>query len=417
MSGHLEDKLSQRMMILMCFVLYLVLGFARFNYGACLSAILASEPMSRSQAGFVSTVNFLSFAVGTALSGTVADRIQPRRIILCGLLFSGISNLVFFSSGSYAAMVAAWCLNGLAQGPVFCSVMRLINDLYDPKTVTAPSIAVQSAFSLGLLVAYGASALILRLSDWRTVFLCAGLCALMFSAAWYLVLSWAEKRRAGTRAPTAVHAAASPAPSRSAFHLLSQAGLLLLPLALVAEGTLRDGVSTWGPTYIGELFGLDVSLAIASNTAIPILSVVGIFVANWVKLRLRHNELTTGAAFFLVSALSTALLLLTAGKDLVLSLVLLSLSTACMSAVNAMLINAIPLHFGAFGRTGTVTSILNTCVYAGSGLSTYGIGAMTAAFGWGVTTACWLLLAVSGAVVCLSRAGRWSRFKAEQGLI
>ena len=97
------------------------------------------------------------------------------------------------------------------------------------------------------------------------------------------------------------------------------------------------------------------------------------------------------------------------------ALLLLAVSTACMSATNAMLLNALPLQFGAYGRTGALSAVFNTAVYTGSGLSTCGIGLFVTALGWRATNVLWLLLAALAAAACLLSARRWQRCKAERG--
>lgn len=418
MPAGLKSKRAGGVVVVMCVLLYLVLGLARYDYGACLSAILSGESMDKGQAGFLSTVNFLSYAAGNALGGFLADRVRPRRLIFTAVLLTGLSNLVFLAASSYTVMAAAWGLNGLAQGPIFCSVMRLLNDFFPPERVTGPSIAVQCAFALGLSVAYAVAAFLTQLSGWRAVFLCAGICSLVFALLWQGSMRWVETFRnspAGSRA--ASPAAGQPEDaSLTAPRLLWQAGLAALPLALAAEGVLRDGVSTWGPTYVGEVFAVGSALAIASNTVVPFASVAGIFAANWLKSRLGGNELTCAAVTFTVSAAAMGVLLATAGWNLPLSVSMLAVSAGCMAGANAMLINAVPLQFGRFGRTGAVSGLLNTMVYAGSGASTYGIGIIVSALGWSTANLCWLALAGLAALCCILTAPRWRRFKEDNGL-
>lgn len=419
MSEGLKSKRAGGAVVAMCVLLYLVLGLARYDYGACLSDILSSESMDKGQAGFLGTVNFLSYAVGNALGGFLADRVRTRRLILIAVLLTGLSNLVFPAAGSYAVMIVAWSLNGLAQGPIFCSVMRLLNDFFPGERVTGPSIAVQCAFALGLSVAYAIAAVLIRLSGWRAVFLCAGACCLVFAPLWWSFIRRAEASQASLAiAPTASSAPLQPSgPSLTALQLVQRAGLSALPLALIAQGALRDGVSAWGPTYVGEVFAVGSALAIASNTVVPFASVAGIFAANLLKPRLGGNELTCAAVAFTVSAAAMGGLLAAAGWNLPLSVTMLAVSAGCMAGANAMLINAVPLQFGRFGRTGAVSGLLNTMVYGGSGASTYGIGVIVSALGWSAANLCWLALAGLAALCCFLAAPRWRRFKADNSLM
>lgn len=414
MTSFPSDRHVQRRVTVLCFLLYLPLGLARYNYSACLLALLAAEPFSRAAAGFIGTVSFFAFALGTALSGFVADRASSRRLVFAALLVSALSNLVFYCTRSYAVMLVAWAVNGLSHGPVFSCVMRLLSACYPRERVTGASIAIQCAFFVGMGLAYALSALLIRFCFWREAFLAAAVACAAFAILWNFGLRCADPYTDARQAESPYGSAPDPA-APSAWKLVCGAGLVVVPLSLAVQGILRDGVTAWGPSYVGDLFHLDASLAVASNMVIPFISILGIFAADVVRRLFRGNELTTAGVFFVCSAGMLTALLLTSGKSLALSLLLLAVSTACMSATNAMLLNAVPLQFGAYGRTGAISAVFNTAVYTGSGLSTCGIGMIVTALGWGATNGLWLLLAVLAAAACLLSARRWQRCKAARG--
>lgn len=409
-----SDRHVQRRVTVLCFLLYLALGLARYNYSACLSALLSTEPFSRAAAGFIGTVSFFAFALGTALSGFVADRMSPRRLVFAALLVSALSNLAFYFTRSYAVMLVVWAINGLSHGPAFSCVMRLLSACYPRERVTGASIAVQCAFFIGMGLAYAVSALLIRLCSWREAFLAAAIACAAFAVVWNAGLRCADRYTDAQQAEAVRGGAPAPA-APPAWKLVCGAGLVLVPLALAVQGILRDGVTAWGPAYVGDLFHLDASLAVAASMVIPFISIVGIFTADLVRRVLRGNELTTAGVFFVCSGMMLCVLLFTTGKSLALSLLLLAVSTACMSATNAMLLNALPLQFGAYGRTGALSAVFNTAVYTGSGLSTCGIGLFVTALGWRATNVLWLLLAALAAAACLLSARRWQRCKAERG--
>lgn len=316
------DLRTQRRITALCCVLYLALGIARYNYSACLLAIVEAEAFSRATAGFIGTLSFFAFALGTALGGFVADRASSRRLILWAMLASGACNLVFYVTDSYPVMLVVWTLNGLAQGPIFSSVLHLLSDFYPRERVTGASVTVQCAFFVGVGAAYAVSALAIRFFTWREAFLAAALACALFSLVWNPVLKRAERQLPAAEeagpARAAEAAKAQPAAGRTpgAWTLLRCAGLAFLPVPLLVQGILRDGITAWGPSYVGELFGLDESLAVASSMVIPLISILGIFASTYVRAWQRGNELRAAAAFFLFSTGLLAALVLTAGISL-----------------------------------------------------------------------------------------------------
>ena len=97
------------------------------------------------------------------------------------------------------------------------------------------------------------------------------------------------------------------------------------------------------------------------------------------------------------------------------SLVLLTVASTCMVGANIMLVNLMPIHFGAIGRASSVTGILNCAAYVGSALSSFGIGAVADSFGW--TSAIWVWVAFSmlALLAALGGSGRWGRYERSIG--
>lgn len=245
MTSFPSDRHVQRRVTVLCFLLYLPLGLARYNYSACLLALLAAEPFSRAAAGFIGTVSFFAFALGTALSGFVADRASSRRLVFAALLVSALSNLVFYCTRSYAVMLVAWAVNGLSHGPVFSCVMRLLSACYPRERVTGASIAIQCAFFVGMGLAYALSALLIRFCSWREAFLAAAVACAAFAILWNFGLRCADPYTDARQTESPCGSTPDPA-APSAWKLVCGAGLVVVPLSLAVQGILRDGVTAWG---------------------------------------------------------------------------------------------------------------------------------------------------------------------------
>ena len=74
-----------------------------------------------------------------------------------------------------------------------------------------------------------------------------------------------------------------------------------------------------------------------------------------------------------------------------------------------MLISLLPLHFARYNKVSTVTGILNSCAYAGSAVSSYGIGLIAQSFNWGTVIRICFLIAISGAVICFAAMNIWQK--------
>ena len=90
---------------------------------------------------------------------------------------------------------------------------------------------------------------------------------------------------------------------------------------------------------------------------------------------------------------------------------MMTVASTCMVGSNIMLINLMPIHFGAIGRASSVTGVLNCSAYIGSALSSYGIGKVADLFGWSAAIDVWLGFSVFALVTALLGARRWGKYR------
>lgn len=170
---------------------------------------------------------------------------------------------------------------------------------------------------------------------------------------------------------------------------------------VVIHGMLKDGVTTWVPTYITETFLTSPSFSILVTMVLPIINLTGAYVARYVFHKCNNQEVKASALFFAVAG--TALCGLWAGRgiSIVLTILLLAVTTASMMAVSTLFINMLPLRFETQGRVSTVSGFLNSSSYLGAALSAFLIGVMVEEASWNVTIGSWVMLTGIAFAVCI----------------
>lgn len=86
-----------------------------------------------------------------------------------------------------------------------------------------------------------------------------------------------------------------------------------------------------------------------------------------------------------------------------------------MMGINLMLVSFIPTNFLKRGRVSTVSGILNSTVYIGSSISTFGLGVVADLFGWSILIRFLCLFAAMGLVFCLCAIPEWKKFSSTLG--
>jgi len=61
----------------------------------------------------------------------------------------------------------------------------------------------------------------------------------------------------------------------------------------------------------------------------------------------------------------------------------------------------VPQFFRNHKKVSTISGTINAFAYVGSAISTYLIAYFSKLYGWNFTTLTWIVIAVSGAVLCL----------------
>lgn len=205
-----------------------------------------------------------------------------------------------------------------------------------------------------MLLAYAISALLVAQAGWKATFYTGAVSTALMGAVWFFAMGFVERHRRqygvaepppapAQKAPTAF----SDVPFR---RVLVASGMLLVALALMLQGVLKDGVTTWVPTYIGETFHLASAVSIISTALLPLCNLLGIFVVSRLYGKVFRSEVTLSLVCFIFSAGCFTLLYFFPGTSVALSLVLLCGATTAMTGVNALMTGVLPVNCAKTGK-------------------------------------------------------------------
>ena len=393
----LTDRRTVRQVSLLIAVTYLVSYLTRVNFGAVILEMVRSTGFEKSSLSAAITGAFITYGAGQLISGWCGDHMQPRTLILAGLLASSLLNVLIPFCASPAAMTAVWCVNGLAQAFLWPPLVRLMACLFSGEDYRRATVWVHWGASCGTILLYLLSPLLISLGGWQLVFRFSAACGIAMALVWL-------------RSPLRAGAAAGSVQSEKA----SVASLLLTPLMLalilviIFVGALRDGVTTWMPTYIGETYQLGSGAAILTGVVMPLFGIACQQIASLIYRRYPSPPLSS-LLISVVSLISALMILLAAGRSTAFSVLGAAALTGSMYGMNMILIGLLPANFRNTGSVSTISGILNACVYIGSALSTYGFARLSEAAGWNAVALLWLALAAACALLCLACVPAWNR--------
>ncbi len=410
--GTLRNPQSVKRLFFLCWAAYFTTYLGRLNYAACLVEITNAEGWTKGEAGLIATGFFAAYGCGQLVNGFVGDKLSPKIMVALGLGFSGVLNLIFplLNSAGLATMV--WCVNGFVQSMVWSPLVRLIAEWMPMENRLKACVNLNSTVPVGTLITYGLSAALVYLGNWKLVFYISGCCLLLMTALWlHQVHSLEGKLEPITEQHT--EDAVAAVEHVSIWKLALVSAVPLCCMALVMQGVLKDGVTTWIPTFLEERFSLTAAAAILSTTVVPIVNLGGVYLASWANQKRFRNELATAALFFGTGGAALALLVFLPNSSAAFSLLLLALTTTFMMGINTLLVSMMPAYYAKYGVCSSMSGILNASAYVGSALSSYGNGAVVDRYGWNSIMYIWCVCAVVGVLMCAFAVKRWRRFSSD----
>ena len=405
----LSTKRDINSLALLCAIVYFISYISRINLSAVMVEVVSSGFAPQTTAALALTVNSITYGSGQLVSGYLGDKYKPQNIILAGFLLTGCVNICVGLLPVSAPLVALWAVNGFAQALMWPPIVKILVSHMDTDAYAASSVKVSYGGNIGSIAVYLCAPLVINLFSFRGVFLICGSMALLMALVWKLVY---DKKYASAAAGTSGSAKKTDVSASSGRFTGGILALLaVVMVTVVLQGALRDGVASWVPTYISDVFHLGSSVSILTGAILPVFSILCIAAANFLYRKVLRSEMLCAAVIFAVGCVSAVLLAVFSGKNAILSVLFLALLSGSMHGVNLILTCMVPPHFARFGRTALVSGALNSCTYIGAAISTYGIALFTDAHGWDGTILLWAGIALAGAAVCFLILKPWKSFR------
>lgn len=377
---------------------YMVSYITRINYGAVITEIESATGFSKSMLSMATTGSFITYGIGQLFSGFLGDRISPKKMITFGLIVTVLMNLLLSVCRTPYEMTSVCCVNGFAQSFMWPPLVRLMTALLNDDDYKRASTKVSWGSALGTVAVYLVSPALISLIGWRSVFIFSAVCGTLMIFIW-------NKYSYDIEADGTAEAEKEKSTGSRWFHPV----LICVMAAIVLQGMLRDGVTTWTPSYIAETYNFGSAVSILTGVTLPVFSILCYQASSVLYVKKISNPLLCSGVFFAAGTVFAALLYLLGGRAAVFSVLSLALLTGCMHGVNLMLIYMLPPYFQKYGNVSAISGALNFCTYVGSAISTYGTAVISENYGWSATAAVWTVVALAGTVLSLVSVRPWKK--------
>ncbi len=355
---------------------------------------IAAEGITKASASLITTVAFITYGAGQLLSGVLGDRFSPTRLIFFGLIASVLCNVILpFCSPTIWLMMVIWGINGLAQAFMWPPIVKILSSALTDHDYGKSVAKICYGSAAGTLATFLFCPLIISASNWKFVFWISAIVGLAVALLW-TVLS--KKLLFGIEFTAPKKAVESTTYTQTPLLRVMKLILPVILISIVMQGMLRDGISTWVPTFISETFNLGSEVSILVSVVLPIFHVICTMFTYFVYKTLKNDAFMSTIVFFGSVSVVLVLFKLFGGGNIVFAVLMLALINGFIHCVNALQTCYIPTYYKDSGKISTYSGILNFATYVGSATSTYLFAKLSEAIGWDGTIVSWVIIGLVG---------------------
>lgn len=421
-------KKQAYLLIFLCWLIYTSSYIGKLGYSANIVPIENFYGISHAEAGLVSTFFFFAYGAGQIINGIFCKKYPLKYTVPASLVVSAACNLFVSMAPDFALVKYVWLLNGCALSALWPSVMRFLSENLEEEFTSQAVVVMGTSVACGTFLVYGLSSLFVRFFSYRYIFYTACEELPVVALLWLFfcpgakhakdaaipsaepAVGVAQTEPAADAPQTGVTVGASQTESAADTRQTNPAAMdskphgnrltggfvcsfAFLAVFAVATNLLKDGLTTWSPSILKELYHFDDSLSILLTLFLPVFAIFGtaVAVALYKKIPdfvLLCTVLFVGATVFLCGILAGLRV------SAIIILICFSVISCLMSGTNNVITSMAPLCWKERMNSGFSAGILNGFCYIGSALSSYVLGSMADRGGWNAVFLFLLVLCV-----------------------
>lgn len=405
-------KSPGKLLVKLFCAIYFVSYISRLDFSATMAEIIRKGVLSESSAGLIGAILFIAYGVGQIVSGVLGDRIPPGLLIVIGLSGASFANFIFPCFSKVEVLCVVWGINGFAQAMLWPPMVKFLARYLKGDAYSKGTFWVISASQVATIAIYLFVPLCIRRFGWQSVFMIAGSLAAAVCVLCVFGFRKIASKDVILKQESQIEKYSDSGNKISFRCFFISNGLFLIVFAIIMQGILRDGIMSWMPTFLNEVFHLSTETAIFSNVLLPIFSICCVYLSGVLYRKAFKNEVNE--AIFLFSIAFVACLILCLFHYAVISIVCAAVISGCMHAVNLMLVSYVPVRFKKYGKVSLVSGITNAFTYIGSAVSSFGFAVVATAYGWPVLTYVWLGICIIALILLCFSAYFWKTMNLEE---
>ena len=288
---------------------YALFYFVRKNMSLALPGMEAELGISKAQLGLFLTLHGLLYGVSKFVNGMVGDRVNPRYFMALGLALSASMSIFFGMSSTVFAFGLFWLLNGWFQGMGFPPCARSITHWFSPMERGTKFAIWNTSHSIGASLILILNSFLVVYS-WRLCFYVPAGLALIGSI--FILKFLRDTPESLGLPPVEVYkgepmevfdAEEEKDENYKAFikkYVFKNPMIWILAFANFFVYTVRYAILDWGPTFLTEMKGVDITQAGWIIAGYEIFGISGMLVSGWLMDKVFKGKGGRAAFFYMI---------------------------------------------------------------------------------------------------------------------
>ena len=376
----------------MCSIAYLAVYIARNILSAVSPQMIESNVFGEDTQKFigkVSSVYFVTYAMGQLINGRIGDKIKGKYMIAMGLLMAGIANFLFakLSSSPNGALVL-YAMTGFFLAMIYAPMMKIVAENTQPVYATRCSLG----FTFASFFGSPSAGMLASVLVWQSVFMASSAVLIFMAGVCFVAFTVFERKgvvQYGQYKPEATKG--------GSFKVLFKHRIVKFALIALITGVVRTSVVFWMPTYIAQYLGFTSAEAASIFTVATFIISLTAFISVFVYEKLGRNMDKTILLMF--SCATLFFFSIYCVKLPMVNIILLVLAVMSSNGASAMLWSRYCPSLRDTGVVSGATGFLDFLSYMAAAASSTIFANAVGLIGWKNLILVWMGLMIVGVIV------------------
>ena len=385
--------------------------FCRTNIAAAVPGMSASVAegglgLTTDQVGLILGSLKLTYGLGQALNGQLAERFSPRQLLSLGMFGSAALNILFGLSTGFYFLLFVWAMNGYLQSLGWTPCMRVAAN-WIPILRRGRAIGViGTGYQVTLGMTYVISGLAAQYMGWRAALYVPS--TFLIGAGLVMLLVLKDAPENGKSAEPEPSEKSDPFPEfaetrqggfwQNVLITLGNPSLWLLGVSLGLLNACRYGFLDWGLKHLSDTQEIGVGSAALKYVFLPVGAVAGAYFAGLATDRYFGGRRAPVICLLLLALGGLTLLYEQFSQTMGVAIGLLLLIGFCIYGPQVLLVGTAPADLARQGTAAAAAGFVNFLGYMGAAAGDVVTGQILKSYNWQIAIYVWAAWAFAAAM-------------------